>query len=209
MPADPPCARECFFCASLPHSSSRSGEKQRQLRAAGGEKLLFCNMKRVFHQGQGVRERCGQRDLPRPRLILWAEAETEGRAGGLWSPPDPNLKLRGGWLSREPSTHKIEMAGSKNMPSGNAGGSGKAVGRVLQKGGIWGGSVWTQKYTGSWEQEQSCSCSGKVPAILSVFSSPSKHMSKYSTPVLEALPPATFPVLNPSYPGHAFLCILL
>lgn len=125
VPADPPCARECFFCASLPHSSSRSGEKQRQLRAAGGEKLLFCNMKRVFHQGQGVRERCGQRDLPRPRLILWAEAQTEGRAGGLWSPPDPNLKLGGGWLSREPSTHKIEMAGSKNMRSGNAGGMGR------------------------------------------------------------------------------------
>ena len=193
MPADPPCARECFFCASLPHSSSRSGEKQRQLRAAGGEKLLFCNMKRVFHQGQGVRERCGQRDLPRPRLILWAEAETEGRAGGLWSPPDPNLKLGGGWLSREPSTHKIEMAGSKNMPSGNAGGSARLLRALLP----------------CREQEQSCSCSGKVPAILSVFSSPSKHMSKYSTPVLEALPPATFPVLNPSCPGHAFLCILL
>lgn len=61
----------------------------------------------------------------------------EGSSGALWSPPNPNLEVGEGQLSREPSTLKIEIVGSRNMLSRNAWEGGKLVGRaVLQKGGI-------------------------------------------------------------------------
>lgn len=113
--------------------SKGSAEQQTWKRSCSAMRIGFSTREKVRVSTRG------QAGPPCPALVPQGAAETEGSPGTLLSPQNPSFKMGEGVLSREPSTLKIEIVGSKDSLSRNAWEGGKLVGRgrkVLHKGDI-------------------------------------------------------------------------